>query len=202
MNPFNSRDRKFGSIGIPISDTNCKILDPDKGKKEMPIGEIGEIAISGPQVMKGYYGKPEETDNVMRTIKGERFFLTGDMGHMDEEGYTYISDRKKQMINVGGLKAYPREIEDILFTHPKVQMAAAVGIPRDDDPSNEFVKAYIVLKEGESATEREFIEWAREKMAGYKRPKEVDIVESLPLSNVGKVLRRVLREEEIKKRAK
>ncbi|MHA2354949.1 MAG: long-chain-fatty-acid--CoA ligase [Candidatus Thorarchaeota archaeon] len=202
MNPFNTRDRKFGSIGIPISDTNCKILDPDTGKKEMPMGEIGEIAISGPQVMKGYYGKPEETDNVMRTIKGERFFLTGDMGYMDDEGYTYISDRKKQMINVGGLKAYPREIEDILFTHPKVQMAAAVGIPRDDDPSNEFVKVYIVLKEGESATEREFIEWAREKMAGYKRPKEVDIVDSLPLSNVGKVLRRVLREAEIKKRAK
>ncbi len=201
INPTNKRDRKFGSIGLPISDTACKIVDPETGTKEMPIGEIGEIAISGPQVMKSYYGKPEETDNVMRTINNKRFFLTGDMGHMDEEGYTYISDRKKQMINVGGLKAYPREIEDILFTHPKVQLAAAVGIPRDDDPSNEFVKAYIILKEGESATEKEFIEWAREKMAGYKRPKEVDIVDSLPLSNVGKVLRRVLREEEIKKRS-
>jgi long-chain acyl-CoA synthetase len=199
-NPTNRKHRKFGSIGLPIPDTNCKILDPETGTKEMPIGEIGEIAISGPQVMKGYFGKPEETDNVMRDINGQQFLLTGDMGYIDEEGYTYISDRKKQMINVGGLKAYPREIEDVLFTHPKVQLAAAVGIPRDDDPSNEFVKAYIVLKEGESATEREFIEWAREKMAGYKRPKEVDIVDSLPLSNVGKVLRRVLREEEIKKR--
>ncbi|MFW9802549.1 MAG: long-chain fatty acid--CoA ligase [Candidatus Thorarchaeota archaeon] len=201
MNPFNSRNRRFGSIGLPIPDTICKIVDLETGTKEMPIGEIGEIAIHGPQVMKGYYGKPEETDNVMRNINGKRFFLTGDVGHMDEEGYTYISDRKKQMINVGGLKAYPREIEDILFTHPKIQLAAAVGIPRDDDPSNEFVKAYIVLKEGESATEQEFIDWAREKMAGYKRPKEVDIVDSLPLSNVGKVLRRVLREEEIKKRS-
>ncbi|MHA2071579.1 MAG: long-chain-fatty-acid--CoA ligase [Candidatus Thorarchaeota archaeon] len=201
INPTNKKNRKFGSIGLPVSDTNCKILDPETGTKELPIGETGEIAISGPQVMRGYYGKPEETDNVMRDINGQRFFLTGDMGHMDDEGYTYISDRKKQMINVGGLKAYPREIEDIFFTHPKVELAAAVGIPRDDDPSNEFVKAYIVLKEGESATEQEFIDWAREKMAGYKRPKEVDIVDSLPLSNVGKVLRRVLREGEIKKRS-
>lgn len=200
-NPTNRKNRKFGSIGLPIPDTICKILDLETGMKELPIGEVGEIAIHGPQVMMGYYGKPEETDNVMRTINGKRFFLTGDVGHMDEEGYTYISDRKKQMINVGGLKAYPREIEDIFFTHPKVKLAAAVGIPRDDDPSNEFVKAYIVLKEGESATEQEFIDWAREKMAGYKRPKEVDIVDSLPLSNVGKVLRRVLREEEIRKRS-
>ena len=202
MNPFNSRDRKFGSIGLPISDTICKIVDIETGTREMPIGEIGEIAIHGPQVMKGYWRKPEETENVMRDLGGSRFFLTGDIGYMDEEGYTYISDRKKQMINVGGMKAYPREIEDILFTHPKVKMAAAVGIPRDDDPSNEFVKAYIQLKEGETATPEEFIEWARERMAGYKRPREVDIVDSLPLSNVGKVLRRVLLEEELKKRGK
>jgi long-chain acyl-CoA synthetase len=134
----------------------------------------------------------------MRELGGKRFFLTGDVGHMDENGYTFISDRKKQMINVGGMKAYPREIEDILFTHPKVEMAAAVGIPRDDDPSNEFVKAYIKLKEGETATPEEFIEWARDKMAGYKRPREV----TLPLSNVGKVLRRVLLEEELKERGK
>ncbi len=104
------------------------------------------------------------------------------------------------MIIVGGLKAYPREIEDVFFEHPKVQMAAAVGIPREDDPGNEFVKAYVVLKEGEEATSEEFIEWARDKMAGYKRPREVDIVDSLPLSQVGKVLRRVLRDEELKKR--
>ncbi len=201
-NPTNKKYRKFGSIGLPIPDTICKIVDIDTGTKEMPIGEIGEIAIHGPQVFKGYWKKPEETENVMREFGGKQFFLTGDVGYMDEMGYTYISDRKKQMINVGGMKAYPREIEDILFTHPKVKMAAAVGIPRDDDPSNEFVKAYIQLKDGETATPEEFIEWARDKMAGYKRPKEVDIVETLPLSNVGKVLRRVLLEEELKKRGK
>ena len=102
------------------------------------------------------------------------------------------------MINVSGLKAYPREIEDILFEHPKVQLAAAVGIPRQDDPSNEYVKAFIVLREGESTTEKEFIEWCRDKMAGYKRPKEVEFRETLPISTVGKVLRRVLRDEEVR----
>ena len=200
INPTNKEFRKFGSIGIPISDTNCKIVDIETGKKEMPIGEVGEIAIHGPQVFSGYWRKPEETANVMRDFGGRRFFLTGDVGHMDENGYTFISDRKKQMINVGGMKAYPREIEDILFAHPKVEMAAVVGIPRKEDPSNEFVKAYIVLKEGETATPEEFIEWARDKMAGYKRPKEVKFVESLPMSTVGKVLRRVLLEEELKNR--
>jgi long-chain acyl-CoA synthetase len=202
INPTNKEKRKFGSIGLPISDTICKIVDLETGNKEMPVGEIGEIAIHGVQVMSGYWKKPEETENVMRTIGGKCYFLTGDVGHMDELGYTFISDRKKQMINVGGMKAYPREIEDILFTHPKVEMAAAVGIPRDDDPSNEFVKAYIKLKDGETATPEEFIEWARDRMAGYKRPKEVKIVDSLPLSNVGKVLRRVLLEEELKERVK
>ncbi len=200
INPTNKKYRKFGSIGLPVSDTICKIVDIDTGTKEMPMGEVGEIAIHGPQVFSGYWRKPEETANVMRQFGGKRFFLTGDVGHMDENGYTFISDRKKQMINVGGMKAYPREIEDIFFTHPKVQMAAAVGIPREEDPSNEFVKAFIVLKEGETATPEEFIEWARDKMAGYKRPKEVKLVESLPMSSVGKVLRRVLLEEELKKR--
>jgi long-chain acyl-CoA synthetase len=200
INPTNNQFRKFGSIGLPVSDTICKILDLDTGTEEMPMGEIGEIAIHGPQVMKQYFGKPDETALVMREIDGKRYFLTGDVGYMDELGYTYISDRKKQMINVGGMKAYPREIEDILFTHPKVKMVAAVGLPRENDPSNEFVKAYIVLKEGMEATPEEFIEWARGKMAGYKRPKEVAIVESLPMSNVGKVLRRVLIEKELERK--
>lgn len=202
INPTSKRDRMFGSIGIPISDTICKIVDVETGTKELTVGEVGEIAVHGPQIMKGYLGKPEETANVMREFGGKRFFLTGDIGHMDEFGYTYISDRRKDMVNVGGLKAYPREIEDTLYEHPKVKMAAVVGIPRDDDPSNEFVKAFIVLKDGETATEEEFIEWARERMAGYKRPKEVAFVEALPMTQVGKVLRRVLREEEIERRKK
>ncbi len=201
INPTNRRFRKFGSIGLPVSDTICKIVDVETGTNEMPIGEIGEIAIHGPQVMKGYYNKPDETENVMREIDEKRYFLTGDIGHMDGLGYTYISDRKKAMINVGGLKAYPREIEDVLFGHPKVKIASVVGLPREDEPSNEYPKAFIVLKEGETATEKEIIEWCRPRMAGYKRPKEVEFVDELPMSNVGKVLRRVLREMELKKRA-
>ncbi|MDF1539017.1 MAG: AMP-binding protein [Candidatus Thorarchaeota archaeon] len=200
INPTNKKQRKFGSIGLPLADTICKIVDIQEGTKELAIGEVGEIAIHGPQVFKGYLGKPEETANVMREFGGKRYFLTGDIGHMDENGYTFISDRKKDMVNVGGLKAYPREIEDLFFEHPKVAIAAVIGLPQEEDPSNEFVKAFVVLKDGIEATPEEFIEWARDKMAGYKRPKEVVIVDSLPMSTVGKVLRRVLKEEELAKR--
>ncbi|MHA1576280.1 MAG: long-chain-fatty-acid--CoA ligase [Candidatus Thorarchaeota archaeon] len=202
ISPTTKKDRKFGSIGLPIPDTICKILDIETGNKELAQGETGEIAVSGPQVMIGYWKREAETEEVMRTIDGKRFFLTGDIGHMDEEGFTVISDRKKNMINVGGLKAYPREIEDVFFEHPKVAMAAIVGIPRDDDPSNEFVKAYIVLKPGVEATEEEFIEWAKEKMAGYKRPKEVKFMDTLPLTAVGKVLHRELKKMEMETRGK
>jgi len=200
INPTNRRDRKFGSIGLPISDTVAKILDVETGTKEMPVGETGELAVHGPQVMTGYWNKPDETENVMREIDGKRFLLTGDIGYMDEEGYFIISDRKKLMINVGGLKAYPREIEDMFYEHPKVKMVAAIGVPREDEPGNEFVKAFIVPKDGAEATPEEFIAWARERMAGYKRPREVEFRDSLPLSQVGKVLHRVLREQELEKR--
>jgi long-chain acyl-CoA synthetase len=200
INPTNRQDRKFGSIGLPISDTVAKILDDKTGTKEMPVGETGEIAVHGPQVMLGYWNRLQETENVMRDIDGERFFLTGDIGHMDEEGFFFVSDRKKGMINVGGLKAYPREIEDMFYEHPKVKTVAAIGIPRQDDLSNEFVKAFIVLKDGTEATSDEFVEWSRTRMAGYKRPKEIEFRDSLPLSQVGKVLHRVLREEELQKR--
>ncbi len=200
INPTNKTDRKFGSIGLPVPDTIARIVDIETGTNVLGVGETGEIAIHGPQVMEGYWNKPDETDNVMRQIEGKRFFLTGDIGHMDDEGFFIISDRRKDMVNVGGLKAYPREIEDIFYEHPKVAMVAAIGVPREDDPSNEFVKAFIVLKEGQTATGDEFIEWARDKMAGYKRPREVDIVDTLPLSQVGKVLRRELRKQELEKR--
>jgi long-chain acyl-CoA synthetase len=192
--------RKFGSIGVPISDTYVTILDIATGKKELKQGETGEIAISGPQVMQGYWNKPEETAEVMREIKGRRYFITGDIGHMDEDGFFIVSDRKKDMINVGGLKAYPREIEDIFFEHPKVSMAAVIGLPREDDETNEYVKAYLVLKEGVEATPEEFIAWAKDNMAGYKRPREVVFVDTLPMTAVGKVLRRELKEAELAKK--
>ena len=201
MNPTNKIQRKFGTVGLPVPDTYVQIVDLDTGTKELPQGEDGEIALSGPQVMKGYWKKPEATAEVFREIDGKKYFLTGDIGHLDEEGFTVITDRKKDMIIVGGLKAYPREIEDILYGHPKVKLAAVIGLPSvdDDDPKNEYVAAYLVLKEGETSTEEEIIGWCKERMAGYKRPKKVEFRDELPMTNIGKVLRRVIKEDELGK---
>jgi long-chain acyl-CoA synthetase len=200
VNPTNARDRKFGSVGFPVPGTDVKIVDVDTGTRELPLGQDGEIAISGPQVMKGYWNRPEENELVFRQIDGRRFFLTGDIGHIDEEGYTVITDRKKDMIDVGGLKAYPREIEEILYGHPKVANAAVVGVP--DARSGQAVKAFVQLKPGEAATEEEIIAFCRDRMAGYKRPKFVEFRETLPMSTVGKILRRQLRDEELAKSGK
>ncbi|MFX1300041.1 MAG: long-chain fatty acid--CoA ligase [Promethearchaeota archaeon] len=197
--PSNKRQRKFGSVGFPMPDTIIKIVDVDTGKKEMKTGDDGEVAIHGPQVMKGYWNKPKETTAVMQTIGGKQYFLSGDIGHFDKEGYLVITDRKKDMINVSGLKAWPAEIEEILTEHPKIQMAAVIGIPREDDPSNETVKAYVVLAPGQTATEEEIMTWAKDKMAAYKRPRAVEFRDALPQSAVGKVLRRILRDEELAK---
>ena len=198
MNPTNKIQRKFGTVGLPMPDTYVKIVDLDTGLKELPQGENGEIALSGPQVMKGYWKREKASAKVFREIDGRKYFLTGDIGFLDEEGFTVITDRKKDMIIVGGLKAYPREIEDILYEHPKIKLAAVIGLPDEETPSNEYVAAYLVLKEGETATEEEIIQWCRDRMAGYKRPRKVEFRDDLPLSTVGKVLRRVIKEEELK----
>jgi len=196
-NPTNRENRKIGSIGFPIPGTDMKVLDIDTGMQELPQGEDGEIAISGPQVMQGYWKRPEENAAVFREVDGQRFFLTGDIGHMDENGYFIITDRKKDLILVGGFNVYPRDVEDILFTHPKVALAAVVGVP--DEKSGEMVKAFIQLKPGENATEKEILDFCKENMAGYKRPKIIEFRDEVPVSNVGKVLRRVLRDEEMEK---
>jgi long-chain acyl-CoA synthetase len=198
MNPTNIEQRKFGTVGLPVADTYIKIVDLETGETELPRGEDGEIALSGPQVMQGYWNKSEATAEVFREIDGRRFFLTGDIGHLDDEGFTVITDRKKDMIIVGGLKAYPREIEDILYEHPKVRLAAVIGLPDEDRPGNEYVSAYLVLRDGETATEEEIIEWCKDRMAGYKRPRKVEFRDELPISTVGKVLRRVIKTEELK----
>ncbi len=196
-NPTNRKDRKIGSIGFPVPSTDVKIVDLDTGLKELPQGEDGEIAINGPQVMQGYWNKPEENKAVFRELDGKRYFLTGDIGHIDDEGYILITDRKKDLIIVGGFNVYPRDVEDILFTHPKVALVAVVGVP--DAKSGELVKAYIQLKPGETATEEEIKAFCKENMAGYKRPRVIEFRDEVPVSNVGKVLRRVLRDEEIEK---
>ena len=185
--------KKVGSIGIPFPDTEAKIVDVDTGKEELGFNEAGELIIRGPQVMKGYWEKPEETANTLR----DGWLYTGDIATMDEDGYFYIVDRKKDMIIAGGFNIYPREIDEVLYEHPKVQEAVAVGIP--DEYRGETVKAYVVLKPGMEATEEEIIEFCRERLASYKAPRMVEFRPELPKTMVGKVLRRELREEEIAK---
>ena len=197
VNPTDTQTRKIGSIGFPLPGTDIKIVDIDTGLKELPQGEDGEIAICGPQVMQGYWNKPRENDAVFREIEGKRFFLTGDIGHFDEDGYILITDRKKDMIIVGGFNVYPRDVEDVLFTHPKVALAAVVGVP--DAKRGEIVKAFIQLKPGETANEEEFMVFCKENLAGYKRPRVIEFRDQVPVSNVGKVLRRVLKDEEANK---
>ncbi len=200
VNPTNTETRKFGSVGFPFCNTDVKILDAETGDRELPRGEDGEISISGPQVMRGYWENEEANREVFREFDGRRYFITGDIGHIDENGYIIITDRKKDMILVGGFNVYPREVEEALFEHPKVQLAAVIGIP--DDRSGEKVKAFIQLKEGENASEEEIMQFSNDKLAGYKRPKIVEFRSELPVSAVGKVLRRVLRDEELKKAGK
>ncbi len=185
--------RKMGSIGLPFPNTECKIVDAETGTKELPPEEAGELAVKGPQVMKGYWNMPEETSKVLRN----GWLLTGDIAKMDEEGFFYILDRKKDMVIASGFKIYPREVEDILATHPKIRESVAVGVP--DPYRGETLKAYIVLKDGVSANPEEIVDYCRERLAAYKVPRLVEIREELPKTFVGKVLRRVLREEHINK---
>ncbi len=190
-NPFNAKAE--GSIGLPLPDTLCRIMDIETGEKEMPLGEIGEICIKGPQVMKGYWNKPEENSRVLR----DGWFYTGDIGHMDARGMTFIVDRKKDLIIAGGYNIYPREVEEVLYEHPKIQEVSVAGVP--DAYRGETVKAFIILKEGQTATEEEIIAFCKERLAAYKVPKLVEFRSELPKTMVGKILRRVLVEEEINK---
>ncbi len=180
-------EKKVGSIGIPLPDTDCKIVDLDNGEKEMPADEAGELCIKGPQVMQGYWNRPQETANALR---GD-WLYTGDIAKMDQDGYFYIVDRKKDMILVEGYNVYPREIDDILITHPKVLEAAVIGVP--DDLRGEVVKACIVLKDSETATETEIIAFCKERLARYKVPKKVEFRRELPKTLIGKVDRKSLR---------
>lgn len=184
---------KHGSVGIPLPDTDSKIMDLETGERELPVGEAGEFVIRGPQVMKGYWNRPDETAMALR----DGWLYTGDIARMDSDGYYYIVDRKKDMIIAGGFNIYPREIDEVLFEHPKVKEAVAVGIP--DKYRGETVKAYVVLKDGETATEKEIIDYCRERLTRYKVPTLVEFRPELPKTLVGKILRRALREEEMKK---
>jgi long-chain acyl-CoA synthetase len=157
--------------------------------KELPTGEVGEIATSGPQVVPGYWEKPEAT---AESIPGGEL-RTGDVGFMDEQGWFYLVDRKKDMINAAGYKVWPREVEDVLYGHPAVREVAVVGVP--DEYRGETVKAFVSLKAGASATPEEIIAWAKERMAAYKYPRTVELIGELPKTTTGKILRRELRDQ-------
>jgi len=189
-NPTNRKDRKLGTLGLPLPGTDILVVDVETGMQELPAGEDGELAANGPQIMAGYWNRPTETAAVMREFHGRRYLLTGDIGHMDEEGFFILTDRKKDIVIVGGYKAYPREIEEVLYTHPRVALAAVIGVP--DSHLGQTVKAFVQLKEGESVTARELIQFCKERLAGYKVPRSIEFRTSLPLSPVGKVLKREL----------
>jgi long-chain acyl-CoA synthetase len=181
---------KVGGIGVPFPDTDVKLVDVESGTEEVPIGEPGELIMRGPTVMKGYWGDPEKTADQIR----DGWLFSGDIAVRDEDDFFFIVDRKKDMIIAGGYNVYPREVDEVLFQHPKILDAVAVGV--DDEYRGETVKAFVVLKEGETATDKEIIGFCREKLAAYKAPKLVEFRDELPKSAVGKVLRKILREEE------
>jgi long-chain acyl-CoA synthetase len=186
--------RKLGTVGLPFPDTDTKIVDVETGAVELPFGEIGELCISGPQVMKGYWNKPEESAACLRKdASGKIWFHTGDVARIDEDGYTSIVQRKKDMIIVDGYNVYPSDVESVLYAHPAVRLAAVIGIP--DAYHGEIVKACIALKPGTTVTSEEIVAYCREGLAEYKVPRVVEIRDTLPMSAVGKILYRVLRDE-------
>jgi len=185
-NPLDGTEQ-MGTIGMPVSSTNVCIMDEEGN--QLPQGEIGEICAKGPQVMKGYWQLPEATKE---TFFGD-WFRTGDIGIMNEDGFFKIVDRKKDMIIVSGFNVYPNEIEEVIVAHPKVLEVAAIGI--FDEKTTEAVKVFIVKKET-SLTEEEIIECCKLDLTNYKRPKHIEFIDELPKSNVGKIIRRLLREEE------
>ncbi len=186
---------KNGTIGLPISDTDSRVVDSES-RKPVPVGQEGELAIRGPQVMKGYWNNPNETDMVLK----DGWFYTGDIAVMDPDGYFKIVDRKKDLIISAGMNIFPREIEEVLHQHPKIVEAAVIGIP--SDIRDEVVKAFVVLKPGESLGKADLVAFCKDKLSHFKMPREIEFVQELPKSAVGKVLKRVLRDEAAKKRGK
>jgi long-chain acyl-CoA synthetase len=187
------RTVRLGSIGLPLPDTDARIVDVETGKKTLEPGETGELAVKGPQVMKGYWRKPEETALVLRG----GWLLTGDIAKMDQDGYFYITDRKKDLIKYKDYSVYPRELEDVIYEHPAVRLCAVVGKP--SSMVGEVPKAFVVLKDGATATEAELMAFVKDKVAPYKAVREVEFRQALPISAAGKVLRRALQEEEKRK---
>lgn len=189
-NPLGQEGQRANSIGMPIPGTDARIVDMEAGALSLPPGKLGELVIRGPQVMKGYWHRPDETANALRN----GWLYTGDLATMDEDGYFYIVDRKKDMVIVGGYNVYPREVDEVLLAHPGIADAVTVGI--SDGMRGETLKAYVVPQPGETMSKADVVGWCRARLASYKVPRLVEFREELPKTIVGKVLRRALREEE------
>jgi acyl-CoA synthetase (AMP-forming)/AMP-acid ligase II len=197
MNPYKGK-KKLGSVGLPLQSTRIKVVDVETGRVEVPVGEAGELIVRGPQVMKGYHNKPEETANSLREYQQETWLYTGDVVRMDEDGYVFIADRSKDMLIVGGYKVFSREVEDVLSQHAAVQFCAIIGMPDPKRPDSQVVKAVIQLtapareKETESI-KKELLDHCRENLTPYKVPKIIEITDAMPLTAVGKVDKKALR---------
>jgi long-chain acyl-CoA synthetase len=200
-NPLQGENRP-GSIGLPLPDMDMRIVSLDDGVTDVPVGEVGELIMTGPQLMVGYHGMPTETANVLRQKEGRAWLYTGDIARMDEDGYVYIVDRKKDMALIGGFNVYPTNIENVLMEHPAVLEAGVAAIPHPEKVGQESLKAWIVLKPGQQATEKELMDFCSRKMARYEVPSRFTFVESLPKTTVGKTLRRELVQMEMADREK
>jgi long-chain acyl-CoA synthetase len=187
--PLNG-ERRTGSIGVPVPSTEARIVNPENADEILPPGSVGELAIKGPQVFQGYWNRPEESVNTLRN----GWLVTGDIARMDDDGFFYIVERKKDMIIIGGYKVFPRDIEEELFKHPKIKDATVIGVPHPK--MGEVPKAFLVLKDGETATEQEMIDYMSARVADYKVPRQIEFRDALPKTIIGKVLKRQLMEEE------
>lgn len=202
VNPVRGENRT-GSIGMPFPDMEMRIVDLDDGVTDVPVGEVGELLMHGPQLMRGYHGMPTETENALRKdADGKVWLYTGDIARMDEDGYFYIVDRKKDMALIGGFNVYPRNVEDTLMEHPAVKEVGVVAISHPDPQKvgQEALKAWVVVHEGQSLTAEELVKFAGERLARYEVPTRIDFVEELPRTTVGKILRRELAQMEMEAR--
>jgi long-chain acyl-CoA synthetase len=177
---------KPGAVGIPVSDVELRVVDADTGERDLPPNEVGEFIVRAPQLMKCYWGRPDETANAIR----DGWLYTGDLGYLDEDGYMFIVDRKKDVIKPSGFQVWPREVEEVLAAHPAVAEVSVAGVP--DPFQSEAVKAWVVLRSGQAACEDELREHCRQKLAAYKVPKRIQFLDKLPKSHIGKTLRREL----------